>query len=72
MLSLSDSHQVDVIEAFNSSSRHLDDLPPVASAALRSKAVVLVLLVHFFIVAPIVCGGSVFAPFLLRSLWFPF
>ena len=36
--------------------------PKLAYAALRSKAVVLLLLIHAFIVSPIVCGGSVFGP----------
>ena len=40
-------------------------IPPslVAQAAVRSKAVVLSLLIHCFMYPPIVCGGSMFVCF---------
>ena len=72
ILSLSNSHQVNVIEAFNSISIHLDDLPQVASAAHRSKAVVLVLLVHCLLLLPLFVGVLCLLLFLLRSPWCPF
>ena len=43
---------------FGNSKTHLS--PLVASAAVRSKVVVLLLLICIFDVLPICCGGSVF------------
>ena len=44
----------------STSKMHLSS--PVTHAAVRSKAVVLLLLIYFFIVAPLFCGGSVVGP----------
>ena len=41
MLSLSDNNQTDIIEAFNSTSRYLDDL--VGFVALRPKSTAMVI-----------------------------
>ena len=49
MLSLSDNNQADIIEAFNSTSRYLDDLsPPVKYFTDRSKAVLLLWIFYVF------------------------
>ena len=46
--------------------------PPMAYAAVRSNAVILLLLNHCLLLrAPIVCGGSVFVPCYFSTFFFP-